>query len=178
MKRCLLLMMLPLAMMAQHANPNRDYAALRADVDRLFEQQKVLYSEILVLRQDMKAQDERIKKALKLLDALDARVSENDTAWKAQILEIRKILDTEHNARIQSTTRLEEELKNSEKRRSQASAASSSTGSYIVITIEKGDTLGSIAKTTKASVEEIRKLNNLKNDTIYVGQELKVPVKK
>ena len=41
-----------------------------------------------------------------------------------------------------------------------------------VYVVKKGDTLYSISKDTKVSVDEIKKLNNLSNNTIYVGQQL------
>ncbi|MBM7693750.1 LysM repeat protein [Peribacillus deserti] len=39
--------------------------------------------------------------------------------------------------------------------------------------VKKGDTLYSISKTARLSVAELKKLNNLKSDSIYVGQVLK-----
>ena len=62
--------------------------------------------------------------------------------------------------------------------RRKTQAASTGSGEYAVITVEKGDTLGGIAKAAKVSVEEIRQVNNLKGDTIYQGQKLKIPVVK
>ena len=177
MTRWLIVMMLPLAVLAQNANPNRDYAGLRADVDALREQQKMLYSELLMLRQELDQRDARIKKAVALVDALDKRMTENDAAWKAQITEILKILDKEHNDRVQSASRLEEEMKKQAARR-KAAPSSSGSGEYALITVEKGDTLGGIAKAAKVSVEEIRRVNNLTGDTIYLGQKLKIPVVK
>lgn len=41
-------------------------------------------------------------------------------------------------------------------------------------TVKKGDTLNKIAKTYGMSVADLKKLNNLKNDTIHIGQVLKV----
>lgn len=177
MKRWLILVTLPLAVLAQNANPNRDYAGLRADVDALREQQKMLYSELLALRQELEQRDARIRKAVALVDALDKRMTENDAAWKAQITEILKILDKEHNDRIQSASRLEDEMKKQAARR-KTQPSSTGSGEYVLITVEKGDTLGGIAKAAKVSVEEIRRVNNLKGDTIYQGQKLKIPVVK
>ncbi len=41
--------------------------------------------------------------------------------------------------------------------------------------VEKGQTLSAIAKAYKTSVDAIRKANNLKNDTVYIGQKLFIP---
>ena len=48
------------------------------------------------------------------------------------------------------------------------------TDTYIVV---KGDTLYSIAKKLDTTVEELKKLNNLNNNMLTIGQMLKVPVK-
>lgn len=46
-------------------------------------------------------------------------------------------------------------------------------------TVQPGDSLEKIAKAYQIEVDEIRKLNHLKkgSDLIYVGQELKIPIK-
>lgn len=41
-------------------------------------------------------------------------------------------------------------------------------------TVKRGDTLWSISQKSKISVEQIKKLNRLKSDTIYSGQKLKL----
>ena len=47
-----------------------------------------------------------------------------------------------------------------------------STVNYIV---KKGDSLYSIARVYKTTVQEIQKLNNLKSNALSIGQELKIP---
>jgi LysM repeat protein len=47
--------------------------------------------------------------------------------------------------------------------------------SYVV---EKGDSLGEIAKRYNTSVTVIKELNDLDSDMIYIGQNLKLPIKK
>ena len=49
---------------------------------------------------------------------------------------------------------------------------------YIIYTVVKGDTLWSIARRYNTTVEELVRLNNIKNkDLIYIGQKLKIPNK-
>ena len=162
----ILFLLLPLYLFAQQAS-NRDYAGLRADVEALREQQKALVAEILSLRQELQQKDAKIQKAIAMVDALDKRIGENDAAWKKQISEIYKALDTEHNARVQETRRLE-----------QSQPKPSAGGEYAVLVVKKGDTLGLIAKMANTSIAEIKRINNMKTDVIYEGQKLKVPVVK
>ena len=49
---------------------------------------------------------------------------------------------------------------------------------YTSITVEKGDTLSGIAKEYGLSVKELKKINDLKSDTIYAGEALIVSYKK
>lgn len=42
-------------------------------------------------------------------------------------------------------------------------------------TVRRGDTLSHIASRTSVSLKELRKINKLNNDTVYVGQELRLP---
>ena len=56
--------------------------------------------------------------------------------------------------------------------------SNSNNKSYSIYTVKKGDTLWKIAKEylgNGAKYKEIKILNNLKSDTIYVGQNLKIP---
>jgi murein DD-endopeptidase MepM/ murein hydrolase activator NlpD len=49
---------------------------------------------------------------------------------------------------------------------------------YLRYRVRRGDTLIKIARKFRTSVKEIRRVNRLKNDRIYVGQILKIPVYK
>lgn len=54
---------------------------------------------------------------------------------------------------------------------------SSSDHHLVEITVKSGDALEKIARSNGTTVEEIMKLNNLKNDRLRIGQVLKVPVR-
>ena len=47
--------------------------------------------------------------------------------------------------------------------------------SSITYTVQRGDTLWNIAKKFNTNVNEIKRLNNLKSNVLYVGQTLRVP---
>lgn len=46
-----------------------------------------------------------------------------------------------------------------------------------IYVVKKGDVLGTIARKHKISVAQLKKANNLKKDTIFVGQKLVIPSK-
>lgn len=52
------------------------------------------------------------------------------------------------------------------------------TETYIIYTVEKGDSLYSIAKKYNISVEELKTANNLTNNLLNIGQTLKIPTTK
>ncbi|WP_316570492.1 LysM peptidoglycan-binding domain-containing protein [Neobacillus sp. YIM B06451] len=53
-------------------------------------------------------------------------------------------------------------------------AANSNQAKTVTYTVVKGDSLSAITLKTGVSITDIKTLNNLKNDTIYVGQVLKL----
>ena len=50
-------------------------------------------------------------------------------------------------------------------------------GPFVKYTVESGDSLNTIAKAHKVKVDEIRKANRMKNDSIRTGQVLYIPKK-
>ncbi|MCA1031681.1 LysM peptidoglycan-binding domain-containing protein [Bacillus timonensis] len=54
----------------------------------------------------------------------------------------------------------------------QTSGQYTSSSSY---TVKSGDSLSAVAKQYGVTVESIKQVNNLSNDTIYIGQTLKIP---
>jgi len=48
---------------------------------------------------------------------------------------------------------------------------------YITYRVKRGDSLLKIAKRFRVSVKQIKRINRLRGNTIYVGQKLKIPVK-
>ncbi len=48
--------------------------------------------------------------------------------------------------------------------------------SYITYTIRKGDSLWKISRQYNLSISKIKAINNLKGNTIYPGQKLKIPI--
>jgi membrane-bound lytic murein transglycosylase D len=55
-------------------------------------------------------------------------------------------------------------------------AATSSGGNEATYTVRRNDNLYEIARANNTSVSELMRINNLRNSTIFVGQQLKIPV--
>ncbi len=55
------------------------------------------------------------------------------------------------------------------------STSGTNPDSMINYTVKKGDSLYGIARVYKTTVQEIQKLNNLKSNTLSIGQVLKIP---
>lgn len=51
------------------------------------------------------------------------------------------------------------------------------SGPFVKYTVESGDSLNTIGKAHKVKVDEIRKVNRMKNDSIRAGQVLYIPKK-
>ncbi len=49
---------------------------------------------------------------------------------------------------------------------------------YVIYRVKRGDSLGKIAKKFGVSVSEIKRINRIKGHIIYVGQKLRIPIKK
>lgn len=62
-----------------------------------------------------------------------------------------------------------------ESRPAATTATAASSGPERQIEVKRGDTLSAIAKRHGISVRTLKAMNGLRNDTIYVGQTLKVP---
>jgi LysM repeat protein len=62
-----------------------------------------------------------------------------------------------------------------ESRRGEAAASVETEYSGKEIEVQKGDSLSAIASRNGTSVQALKAMNNLRNDTIYVGQKLLVP---
>ena len=56
------------------------------------------------------------------------------------------------------------------------SAESSQSGPYREYTVASGDNLWLVSKAFNTSVQKIRDMNNLKGDSLKVGQKLKIPM--
>ncbi|MBQ9366662.1 MAG: LysM peptidoglycan-binding domain-containing protein [Victivallales bacterium] len=153
---------------------NRELAALRADFDALREEQKLLTARIIGLEQDNLRKDAQIKELQSLLDDMDKRSADVDQKWRNRMTELSTTINSEREARKRELENFSKIIASEIDKNAPAPAAPVNIS---VITVQKGDTLSGIAAAAKTTTAEIKRLNNLKSDTIYLGQQLKVPVK-
>ncbi len=115
------------------------------------------------------------------------RVKRGDTLIKiakkfgVSVKELKKVNNLKGNVirvgqklKIPLKTKLKKEVVKKERRRKRVS----SRKRVIIYRVKKGDSLIKIAKKFGVSVREIKFLNNLKGNRIYVGQKLKIPTKR
>lgn len=156
---------------ASVSKTNRELAAVKADLDAMREEQKLLGARIAGLEQDNARKDERIKELQSLLDAIDRRFADVDKDWRRRMNELNSTIDAERVNRKRELDNFTNVI-TSEINKGQTPAA----GSYTILAVQRGDTLSAIATAAKVSIAELKRINNLKSDVIYEGQKLKVPM--
>jgi LysM repeat protein len=137
---------------------------LRADVDALQFNQQQIQQDIKQLQTQLaEARQSGPSASVNDLQALEARVKALDAAR-----------ETDKKAIIDQ---LAKELAAMSGSRGAAATQSSGAVSGNEYTVQKGDTLSSIAKNSGVTVAGLRKANNLTSDSLKVGQKLVIPSK-
>lgn len=178
-----------------HARPssgyytNPDVDELRVEIDDLKYALNTAQVELGLLQERLKKQDQSFssiketvssttleKKVLQLEKVLDKAVSDLRTLSQSVNQTLSKIQNlesgiTEHDKRFDEVTKLKGTLTSISKAIKAPEAPSQPTKTYRV---KAGDSLEKIARSHQLSVETLRKINNLSNDKILVGQELRV----
>ncbi len=174
----------------------REFAQLRADMRILQEDQKVLLDRITVLSQENVAKDAQIAELQKMLTMQETRIQgiEKDLimrleqlrrALESEQVSRRKDLETAVGSMAAEISKLDKVATNASAVANAASAAAARrqqppppaySGSYKEIEVKRGDTLSVIAQAVGVPISTLRQINNLKSDTIFVGQKLKIPV--
>jgi len=175
----------------------RDFAQLRADMRILQEDQKVLLDRITVLSQENVAKDAQIAELQKMLTMQETRMQGIEKDLSMRMEQLRKALEGEQISRRKDLeaaigsmateiSKLDKVASNASAMANAANAAAARrqlpppppayTGSYKEIEVKRGDTLSMIAQAVGVPISTLRQINNMKNDTIFVGQKLKIPV--
>ncbi|MBR3650020.1 MAG: LysM peptidoglycan-binding domain-containing protein [Victivallales bacterium] len=174
----------------------REFAQLRADMRILQEDQKVLLDRITVLSQENVAKDAQIAELQKMLTMQETRIQGIEKDLIMRLEQLRKALESEQVSRRKDLetavgsmaaeiSKLDKVATNASAVANAASAAAARrqqppppaySGSYKEIEVKRGDTLSVIAQAVGVPISTLRQINNLKSDTIFVGQKLKIPV--
>ena len=174
----------------------REFAQLRADMRILQEDQKVLLDRITVLSQENVAKDAQIAELQKMLTMQETRIQGIEKDLVMRMEQLRKALESEQVSRRKELetavgsmaaeiSKLDKVATNASAVANAASAAAARrqqppppaySGSYKEIDVKRGDTLSVIAQAVGVPISTLRQINNLKSDTIFVGQKLKIPV--
>lgn len=175
----------------------RDFAQLRGDMRILQGDQKILLDRITELAQENVAKDAQIAELQKMLTMQETRIQGIEKDLNARMEQLRKAFENEQVARrkdLESAigamaaeiSKLDKVASNASAMANAANAAASRrqppspppaySGSYKEIEVKKGDSLSIIAAAAGVPVSTLRQINNLKNDTIFIGQKLKIPV--
>ena len=174
----------------------REFAQLRADMRILQEDQKVLLDRITVLSQENVAKDAQIAELQKMLTMQETRIQGIEKDLVMRMEQLRKALESEQVSRRKDLetavgsmaaeiSKLDKVATNASAVANAASAAAARRqqppppaypGSYKEIEVKRGDTLSVIAQAVGVPISTLRQINNLKSDTIFVGQKLKIPV--
>ena len=174
----------------------REFAQLRADMRILQEDQKILLDRINRLDQENVAKDAQIAELQKMLTMQETRIQGIEKDLVMRLEHLRKALESEQVSRRKDLetavgsmaaeiSKLDKVATNASAVANAASAAAARrqqppppaySGSYKEIEVRRGDTLSVIAQAVGVPISTLRQINNLKSDTIFVGQKLKIPV--
>jgi LysM repeat protein len=133
-------------------------------VDTIAERLKALETKIVALE---KFQQSSLSD-LKALSSHATETSASLTQYKTTINELEKNFIV-HSQRLEEVKKLKQTLE------AIAATLKIDHPSYISYKVKQGDSLEKIARSSKTNVEYLKKLNNLDQDLIVVGQELKIP---
>ncbi|WP_222987016.1 LysM peptidoglycan-binding domain-containing protein [Psittacicella melopsittaci] len=103
------------------------------------------------------------------------RIRAGQTLKIPQIVVVKqKVSESNTNTNATKATSNNSATKATSNNSSSAKSSSTSTPATITYTVVRGDTLSGIAKKFNMTLSQLKQLNNLKSNTVYAGQKLKV----
>ncbi len=175
---------------AQNSSSQAEITAFKNEIILEINKQRKSYAEDLKKLQDQRESFVHdlqtyslvIKDLQNQVIALQTRVTqlESDTQVlkkenKENIESLRNRIQIESQNRQNAVSTVIKEVTSELDKRTTTPSPSGSTDNYRIYTVEKGDTLGAIAKAFNLSLSQLKTINQLDSDTIIVGQKLKVP---
>ncbi len=138
---------------------NKSFSVLQTDILNLRNSQTKVVENFQDLLKRLEQINERIDKIEKKLDSSTGILLEELTRHESEIYYIKKQISNQ-KTEISKPENIKSILKPEKEK-------------YYIV--QKGDYLTKIAKKFNTSVDEIKKINNLKSDTVYPGQKLLIP---
>lgn len=110
------------------------------------------------------------------------KLRETNEALQQEVARLKNQIQADAEARALQLKRLEEQLVKlaslpSPVSTSPAQSASSQAEKFEEYIVQEGATLSAIARAFKVTIQDIKKANNLRSDSLRVGQKLLIPVK-
>ncbi|NMA43707.1 MAG: LysM peptidoglycan-binding domain-containing protein [Oligosphaeraceae bacterium] len=132
------------------------------------------------IERELLGKDAQLKELQSLLSVLDGQIASADKQWSERMENLKRNMDAEREQRRQQLDKLSSNVAQelSRVQSKTITVTEPAPGSkYVELVIQKGDTLSGIAASSGVTVQQLIQFNGLKNDRIFVGQVLKVPVK-
>lgn len=120
--------------------------------------------------------------------SLDPKIASQDTSIKGFASDIKELKNAINQTALDSDARIKQLEKTLKAQSETIEHLRSALGNlvegikgndasekYTVYEVKAGDSLGVIAKKSKATVKQLKELNQLKNEIIFKGQKLKIP---
>ena len=162
-------------------------AGMQADVNLLKDETTRLNLRIETLEQEIADRDQKIARLESLCAAQSNQMQAQEKQWNERIKALQNAMEKDRQNLQKQVQQLGKDLSKDLAAATKAAANTSATttpkstynGQTRDFTVEKGDTLGSIAKAVGCTVKDLVEINNLKSADaiIRVGQILKVPSK-
>jgi len=140
-----------------------------------------LETDVNSMRETILKQEESaavLRREIEKLDAENKKIIDEILIIKKEIYEEKKIRE---ETLEKLSSRLTQESQRKEETKPQRYVLPDPPpdlkGDFYIYIVQPGTNLHSISKAYKVSIDEIKKANNLKNDTIYAGQKLYIPKK-
>ncbi|MFW6414125.1 MAG: LysM peptidoglycan-binding domain-containing protein [Verrucomicrobiota bacterium] len=168
---------------SQNREMYKQFARMRADMEKLMSAYRQIITRIKENESTLNALEQR-------LDNLEQRIGRRGGGSDDELSDIKKEvkkLSSDLEDERRQRRRADEKLVNTVSSEIATALAEfegsaggggnnagdlESRGSY---TVQKGDTLSAVAKAFDVSVDDLRKINNLKSDLIRSGQQLLIP---
>jgi len=148
-------------------------------------QEAVKYYEDLVgtLSQQVRSMQDDNAKMIQVINEMQRQMqalNQSNQTLAQELAVLKKQFASDADARQAQMNKMVDNLKGAissaqQQQQAAATAAAAQPSEVIEYTVQPGATLSLVAKAYNVSVEDIKKLNGLKSDTLRVGQKLRIP---